>query len=131
MAGTHIFRVSTVELDRGGVSYTIDTLLRIADQRPNVELFFLLGGDAVADLAKWREPERICALALPLVVRRHGSPEPCFEMLSTLLSAERLSLVRQAAINMPLIELSSSDLRRRAAEGKSLRFRTPAPWRKY
>ena len=125
------FRVSTIEVDRGGVSYTVDTVAEIAQQHPEAELFFLLGGDSLADLAKWREPQRICELALPLVVQRHGSPEPRYEMLAPLLTPERLEAVRSMTVVMPIIELSSTDLRQRAAAGKSLRFRTPRAVEKY
>ena len=53
-----------VELDRGGISYTIDTLTRLHDEQPHRELFFLMGADSVADLPAWREPERICQLVV-------------------------------------------------------------------
>jgi nicotinate-nucleotide adenylyltransferase len=94
-------------------------------------LYFLMGGDSLVDLPKWRDPRRICELALPLVVRRHGSPEPRYEVFASLLPAERLALVRQMTVDMPIIELSASDLRRRAAAGLSLRYRTPRGVEKY
>lgn len=123
--GNDAFEVSTIELDRGGVSYTVDTLTEISQKRPYAELFFLLGADSLVDFPRWREPQRICELATPLVVRRHGSPEPHYEMLAPLLPPERLSTVRQLTVDMPIIELSSTDLRRRAAAGQSLHYRTP------
>jgi nicotinate-nucleotide adenylyltransferase len=131
IGGHESFKVSTIELDRGGISYTVDTLAEIAAQQPQAELFFLMGGDSLADLPLWREPQRICELALPLVVRRHGSPEPRYDMLAGLVSAERLKAVRQMTVDMPIIELSASDLRRRAAASQSLRFRTPRAVEKY
>jgi nicotinate-nucleotide adenylyltransferase len=125
IGGHEAFRLSTLEIDRGGLSYTADTLSEIARQRPSDELFFLLGADSLSDFPRWREPQRICELAQPLVVRRHGAPEPRYEMLAALVPPERLAAVRSSTIDMPIIELSSSDLRRRAAEGASLRYRTP------
>ena len=68
---------------------------------------------------------------MPAVVRRGGSPEPDFSVLAPLVSAERLAIIRTAQVEMPLIELSSTDLRERAATGKSLRYRTPRAVEKY
>lgn len=131
IGGHDSFRLSTVEIDRGGISYTVDTLTEIAAQQPKAELYFLMGGDSLVDLPKWRDPRRICELALPLVVRRHGSPEPQYDVVASLLAAERLEMVRQMTVDMPIIELSASDLRRRAAAGLSLRYRTPRAVEKY
>ena len=131
IGGHHSFRLCTLEIDRGGVSYTVDTLAQMAMEHPTAELYFLMGADSLVDLPKWREPGRICELALPLVVRRHGSPDPRYEVLSTLLSPERLELVRQMTVDMPIIELSGSDLRRRAERGLTLRYRTPRAVEKY
>jgi len=131
IGGHEAFRVSTIELDRGGISFTVDTLAEIGREQSSAELFFLLGGDSLADLPLWREPGRICELAQPLIVRRHGSPEPRYEALQGLLSAERLENVRHLTVQMPIIELSSTDLRRRVASGQSIRFRTPRAVEKY
>jgi nicotinate-nucleotide adenylyltransferase len=131
IGGHESFRLSTIEIDRGGVSYTVDTLAEIASQQPAAELCFLMGADSLVDLPKWRDPRRICELALPLVVRRHGSPEPRYDVFAALLSAERLELVRQMTVDMPIIELSGSEIRRRAARGLSLRYRTPRAVEKY
>lgn len=131
IGGHESFRLSTLELDRGGISYTVDTLTEIAAQQPSAELYFLMGGDSLVDLPKWRDPRRICELALPLVVRRQGSPEPRYDVFASLLTGERLELVRRMTVDMPIIELSASDLRRRAAAGLSLRYRTPRAVEKY
>ena len=72
IAGRPEFDVSTIEIDRGGVSYTVDTLRALRAAEPDAELFFLMGADSLADLPQWREPAAICELATPLVVRRAG-----------------------------------------------------------
>jgi len=131
IGGHESFRLCTLEIDRGGISYTVDTLDQIVKEQPGTELCFLMGADSLVDLPKWREPQRICELALPLVVRRQGSPEPRWEMLNALLSPQRLDLVRQMSVDMPIIDLSSSDIRRRAVGRLSLRFRTPRSVEKY
>jgi nicotinate-nucleotide adenylyltransferase len=125
LGGHEQLRASKLEIDRGGVSYTVDTLAQVQLLHPAATLFLLMGADSLRDLPTWREPKRICALSLPAVVRRGGAPEPDFSVLAPLVSTERLATIRSAQVQMPLIELSSTDLRRRAAEGQSLRFRTP------
>ena len=131
LAGHEQLRASALEIERGGVSYTVETLSGVRQQRPEAQLFLLMGADSLRDLPTWREPSRICDLAIPAVVRRSGSPEPDFGVLGSLISPQRLKEIRAAQVEMPLIELSSTELRRRAAAGQSLRFRTPRAVEKY
>ncbi|MEN0111436.1 MAG: nicotinate (nicotinamide) nucleotide adenylyltransferase, partial [Planctomycetota bacterium] len=56
---------SPIELDRGGVSYTVETLRAIAESQPAAELFFLMGADTLRDLPNWREPGEVLRLATP------------------------------------------------------------------
>jgi len=109
--------VWTGEIERGGVSYTVDTLREIAEREPGAELFFLMGADSLADLPHWREAWAICELAVPLVVRRAGRPEPDFEALAGLVSPARLAEFRAAQVEMPETPISSSEIRRLIAEG--------------
>jgi nicotinate-nucleotide adenylyltransferase len=131
LAGNERLRVSTLEIERGGVSYTVDTLRDVARRQAGAELFVLMGADSLRDLLTWREPQEICRLAAPLVVRRSGAPEPDLNVLAGLVTPERLAEFRALQVQMPLIELSSSALRARALAGKSLRFRTPRPVEQY
>jgi nicotinate-nucleotide adenylyltransferase len=131
LAGHEQLKSSPLEIDRGGVSYTVDTLTAIGQQQPDAELFLLMGADSLHDLPTWREPARICEFATPAIVRRGGSPEPNFSVLKPIVSVDRLQIIRQAQVEMPQIELSSTDLRERTALGKSLRFRTPRAVEKY
>ena len=117
--------VSTMEIDRGGISYTVDTLQQLKQTHPNDDLFFLMGADSLADLACWRSPEEICRLACPLVVRRAGSPEPNLEMLTEVVAEERLEMIRNCQVEMPVIELSSTAIRAAVEHGHSIRFQTP------
>lgn len=125
------FLVSTIEIDRGGVSYTVDTLAAIQEQQRGDELFLLIGADALADLPTWREPARICSIATPLAVRRPDSPPLNFGALGSFLSPERLAEIERAQVEMPLIGLSSTEIRRRIADGRSIRFRVPRGVEKY
>ena len=110
------FAASTIELDRGGVSYTVDTLRELHRQRPDAELFFLMGADSLGDFPHWRDPQGICAIATPLVVHRAGSSPPDFDSLATVVSAERLAEIKRAKIEMPATPISSSEIRRLIAE---------------
>ena len=78
------WRVCTIEIDRGGFSYTVDTLRQIHEELPDAELFFLIGADALHDVAKWKEPREIFRMATPLVVCRAGQPSPDFDQLKLL-----------------------------------------------
>ena len=131
LGGHEQIKVSRLELDRGGVSYTVQTLQAVKRQHPEATLLLLMGADSLHDLPTWREPAKICELAIPAVVRRGGSPEPDFSVLTALVSPQRLGEIRAAQVEMPLIELSSTDLRERAGEGRSLRYRTPRAVEKY
>jgi nicotinate-nucleotide adenylyltransferase len=131
VGGQESFSVYSGEIDRGGVSYTVDTLQQLHHEQPDRELFFLMGADSLADLPNWRDPQRICSLALPVVVRRAGAPEPDDSQLSTLVPPDRLALAKKHRVEMPTIDLSASDLRRRIAAGLSIRYRTPRAVEKY
>jgi nicotinate-nucleotide adenylyltransferase len=131
IGGTLGFFASTLELDRGGVSYTIDTLVEIQRQHADAQLYLLMGADSLCDLPTWREPGRVCALAIPVVVRRAGSPVPDLDVLRPFMTAERLAEANRSQVAMPIIDLSSSELRQRVAEGRSIRFRTPRAVEKF
>src|SRR5690606_35084659 len=115
--GESTWRVSRLEIDRGGVSYTVDTLREIHEQLPDTELYFLMGADALHDLPKWREPEAICELVTPLVVARAGEPEPKFDALSAICTPERVEEIRAAKVTMPEMPISSSIIRASIADG--------------
>lgn len=117
IAGQPEFTISTVEVERGGMSYTIDTLRELQRQCPGDELFLLMGADALGDFPRWREPRAICELATPLVVQRAGSPPPDFASLATIVSATRLDAIKQLKIEMPATPISSSDVRGLIASG--------------
>jgi len=131
IGGHEPFSVSEIEIERGGVSYMVDTLEAIHQLHQNDELFLLMGGDSLHDLPNWREPGRICKLALPVVVRRPGDEKIDFSGLKELVSQARLDEIERNVVEMPLIDLSSRELRRRVAEGRSIRYRTPRAVEKY
>jgi nicotinate-nucleotide adenylyltransferase len=131
IAGHAAFSVSRYETDRGGVNYSADTLAHFCEEEPGSELFFLLGADMFHDLPHWRQPDRICQLALPMAVRRHGERPLDFNALAGIASPERIEAMRQHEVVMPEIGLSASDLRHRVSIGRGIRYRTPRAVEKY
>ena len=117
------FRVSEREIDRGGPSYTVDTLREIAKEDPQADIFFLLGADALSELPTWRSPQEICDLATLAVVHRAGAPAPDLSVLESMASADRLRDIAAAQVEMPPVEISSSEIRQCVAAGR--------PWRDF
>lgn len=125
IGGHEAFAVSTLEIDRGGVSFTVDTLAAIHEREPGAELFLLMGADTLEDLPNWREPRRILELATPAVVHRAGGAAPKFEAIAGLVSPERLRAIQACQVEMSAMGISSTEIRRRVAEGRSIRYMTP------
>ncbi|NUQ64327.1 MAG: nicotinate-nucleotide adenylyltransferase [Pirellulales bacterium] len=129
--GHEAFEVSRLEADRGGVSYTVDTLRHFREADPGAGLFFLMGADMLHDLPNWREAGEICRLAIPVVVRRPGISELDFDMLATVTTPDRIEIFRSHQVEMPEIGISSTEIRRRVAAGGSIRYWTPRAVEKY
>jgi nicotinate-nucleotide adenylyltransferase len=115
------WRVCTLEIDRGGFSYTVDTLRQIHEELPEAKLFFLMGADALRDVPNWKTPAEIFRLATPLVVRRAGEPPPELFSIQAMCPAENQPL----QIAMRLVDVSSSEIRRRLAAGETLEGLVP------
>ena len=128
VGGHQAFVVSEIETNRGGVSFTVDTLQTIAHEQPHDELFFLMGGDSLADFVSWHAPERICELAKILVVARPDSPTPDLAVLNRFGSEAASSAM---LIDMPLLDYSSTEIRRRIISNESIRYRVPRSVEKY
>ena len=121
VAGHPAFRVSEVETDRPGPHYSVETLEAIRRDRPGDDLSFLIGADSLVDLPQWRQPGRILHLAALVVANRVG-----FDASTPVIPeapAEPHRPIRHVAI--PPIGIASSDLRRRLAEGRSIRYQVP------
>ncbi len=133
--GHPAFAVSTDEIDRGGVSYTVDTLARLQAAHPADELLLILGPDALADLPTWREPATILARAEIIAVEREGiddiSAIVAAPKLAALLGPERAQRVAENRVTCPAIGIRASDLRAAIAAGRSIRYRTPRAVEQY
>jgi nicotinate-nucleotide adenylyltransferase len=123
------FDVSTVEIDRGGPTYTIETLAALRGELgPDAELVFILGEDALMDLPNWREPAGILRLALLGVAERGDEDGLDLAALEATLPGVRDRVLR---IPMPRVDISSSEVRRRVREGGTIRYLVPPPVQAY
>lgn len=130
--GGHLpFVLSKIEIERGGTSYTVDTLEEIRRSKPDDELFLLMGDDSMANFETWREPAKICQLATPLVVNRPGSGEIDLSVLRQFVDDQRFAWFEDHRITSPRIEISSTQIRQKVVEGKSIRYLTPRSVQKY
>lgn len=125
IAGHPAFRVDELEKDRPGPSYTVETLETLRQRDPGAELFLVIGADCLPDLPGWYEPVRILELAGLLVVPRPEWPMQSADELRVTLRLPLEKPLRLQQVGMPLLQISSRDLRHRAAEGRSLRYQVP------
>lgn len=116
------FSVSDVELRRGGVSYTIDTVRYFVEQFPEANLSLLIGSDQAVEFVRWKDWQDICRLAQLCIVRRPFLLTPEMELRMTdLLTVDGRQPVW---ISAPLLEISSTDIRNRVMENKSINYLT-------
>lgn len=109
--------VSDIEIERGGQSYTVDTVTELRrTYGRGVELWLLMGMDAYLDLPNWKDPDRIAAECSFGVACRPGYSKE-FD--------PRLPTDRSRFVEITLVEISSSDVRQRLSEGRSIRFLVP------
>jgi nicotinate-nucleotide adenylyltransferase len=115
------FVSSRIEIEREGPSYTVDTLRELRAAGPEDELFLVLGGDQAAALSEWHEPEEVLELAQVAVVERtNWSRNAIGIKVGRLKGAERIRY-----LDMPIIQVSSSSIRRRIAAGQPIRYLVP------
>jgi len=115
IAGNPTFEANPIELNRSGVSYTIDTLRDLAKEYPGDELILLVGADMLMDFPNWREPAAILQMARIAYAERPGVP------IEHSLPQDRLVRVAMAPI-----DLSSTEIRARVHEGRTVRYVVPA-----
>jgi nicotinate-nucleotide adenylyltransferase len=121
IAGDSRFAPSRIEIDREGPSYTADTLSALRAAEPDNELFLILGADQAASLPDWHEPERVLAQATIAVVERLG-----WNQNATAIKLARLRGTDAARyLDTPLIQVSSTVVRRRVGRGEPIRYLIP------
>jgi nicotinate-nucleotide adenylyltransferase len=124
-AGHPAFRVNELENERPGLSYTVDTLDELKKSRAGAEWFLLLGSDTLAELHEWHDPAGIVRRAGLLVMARGDQRVLSAEEVRASLKLAEAETLSLEVVEAPRIEISSRDLRRRVAEGRSVRYLVP------
>lgn len=119
-AGDELLEAIDIEVSREGPSYTFRTLELLVEKRPDDELTLLMGADVAASLESWKRPERVLELAAVGVAVRPGTILDEAEA-----SLERLGAPETAVIRMPELGVSSTRIRRRVADQRSIRYLVP------
>jgi nicotinate-nucleotide adenylyltransferase len=117
------FKVSTMEIDRPGLSYSIDTILELkAELGAQVEIYFIVGPDALAEFPKWKEPAQLMGICQVVGIGRPKHTQVDLRKLERSVpgASQRIMLVA-----VPQIDISSTDIRRRVAQGLSIRYLVP------
>ena len=121
------FKLCTLEVERPGPSYTVDTLTMLQKQLGSeASFFFILGRDTLAELPLWKEPQKLVQLCRLVVPPRLGSKD-----LKHLETAIPGLLDKVIQLDMPVIGISSSEIRQRIAQGLSIRYLVSAEVEKY
>ena len=115
IAGIEGFELDTREVERGGITYTIDTVEDLLKERPGLEIYWLLGADALRGLPSWKDWEKLVKLVKFAVATRHSEG----------LADQLRDMVGVVYLSMPRIEISSSLIRERLRQGLSVRFLVP------
>ena len=124
LEGDGRFAASEVEIDRQGLSFTVETLEQLGRELPDAELFFLVGRDVLESFGRWRAPERVLALAQLVVLTREGDAAGSG-------AAAVEDIARAAGVRPPQylhtrrVDVSSTEIRRRVAAGQSIRGFVP------
>ena len=112
----HRLEIADYELNKGGVSYTIDSVRHFRQQFPNDELFWIIGGDQLPLLHKWKDISQLAAMVEFIFLERPGHPSKPHTDITGL---------RLHRCDGHLIEISSSELRQRVRQGRSLNYFCP------
>lgn len=110
------FTVSEVEIQRAGVSYTVDTVRTLQERHPNAEFHLIIGSDSLDGLERWHEPDELLARVPFIVFQRPGFAEA---------PARAGRKGRVAFADAPLLEISSTEIRKRIRSGRSIRYMVP------
>lgn len=124
IADNDAFTFSDIEVTREGNTYTIDTLRILTEQNPDCEYYFIMGADSLFHFDSWKEPEEITKLAVLLVATRETMATFDIESQIEYLQSEYEN-ARIECLFSPSLEISSSQLRKRCRDGKSIRYLVP------
>jgi nicotinate-nucleotide adenylyltransferase len=126
------FEVSDIELRREGPSYSIDTIAELREKwRNEHRVFFIVGADTLAELPTWRRPGDLVDHADFLTAMRPGFPMDFWDDLSVTFSPEQLARLKQGCVDTIPVGISSTVIRQRVSEGKTIRYLVPDAVEKY
>ncbi|HUV55898.1 MAG TPA: nicotinate-nucleotide adenylyltransferase [Dehalococcoidales bacterium] len=129
IAGKPGFKLSTMEIERAGPTYTVDTIVQLQAQLgAGTELFFILGWDNLNELPQWREPARLVKLCHLVAVPRPNYPLPDLNSLEAAIPGLTSSTI---ILDTPEIDISASEIRQRVAQGLSISHLVPEPVDRY
>lgn len=128
IANNAYFKLCTLEVERPGPSYTVDTIASLQDELGAQSFFFILGQDSFAELPLWKEPGKLVQLCQLVVVPRLGLSLP---NLGSLASSVPGLGDKVTELDTPIIGISSSEIRQRVAQGLSIRYLVPGAVEKY
>ena len=121
------FAVSDIEITRSGPSYTVDTLTELREHHPDAEFIVILGIDALREIDRWHQPRKLFELSSVVGMARPGAAIN----LSVLHAAIPGSSSRIRLLDSALIDISGTDIRRRAAHARPIRYRVPPTVEQY
>jgi nicotinate-nucleotide adenylyltransferase len=129
IAAEPCFKLSTMEVERDGPSYTVDTIAELEGQLGvGDKLFFILGWENLAEFPQWHEPSRIIKLCYLVAVPRPGYPAPDLKALEADIPGLSQSVI---LLDTPQIDISASAIRSRVAHGLSIAHHVPEPVERY
>jgi nicotinate-nucleotide adenylyltransferase len=129
IAGKPRFKMSTIEVEREGPTYTVDTITELRRQfGAGDELLFIIGWDNLADLARWRQPERLISMCRLVAVPRVGYPVPDFDSLEAAIPGLSQRVIM---LDKPEIDVSASVIRERVRRGLSINHLVPEAVARY
>jgi nicotinate-nucleotide adenylyltransferase len=123
------FKLATLEIERAGPTYTIDTIMELRKQLDSKDqLFFILGWDSVNRLHEWREADKLIQLCYLVAAPRPGYSRPDLKALEAHLpgASQRVMLMDE-----PHLDISATEIRERVAKGLSVRHLVPEPVNEY
>ena len=129
IANKPYLKLSTMEVERTGLSYSVDTIAELRGQlSAEDELFFILGWDSLAEVPQWREPSRLITMCRLVAVPRPGYLAPDLKKLEAKIPGLSQNVI---LMDKPEIDISATDIRNRVAQGLSIRHLVPEPVEKY
>ncbi len=126
------FEFSDFDLTRNGPSYTIDTVAHFREATgTGAELYWIIGADSLAELTTWHCASQLVEACRIITAARAGWEATSWDKLCTTLGETAVAKLRAGVLETPVIEISSTDIRRRIAQGKSIRYLVPDNVRTY